>query len=131
MNVNKLIPKDKHDIEAVHRLKKYPFDEIKAIIPQLLEWLQDINWPVAKPLVDYLKPYTELISNELLAIIKSDDYMWKYWIIVKFGPLVSNASIQQEILEMAASVPQNDDERELKILCFDIATERKWDLDLS
>lgn len=48
MKLENLIPKDKHDINAIKNLDHYSYNEIKPICINLLEWIQDINWPVAK-----------------------------------------------------------------------------------
>lgn len=55
MDLNNLIPKHKFDIEKVELLEGLTFDEIEPIIRNLLEWLQDGNWPVSRPLGIFLK----------------------------------------------------------------------------
>jgi hypothetical protein len=83
--MEELIPKDKLDIEAVARLYNYSYHEIKPIIPQLLEWLQDINWPVAIPMVDYLLTMSEYLTDDIISILKGNDEVWKYWCLYAFG----------------------------------------------
>lgn len=58
-------------------LKKLSFEQLEPIIPDLLEWLQDMNWPVARPVADILEPYTDKITPEIIKILKTDDGMWK------------------------------------------------------
>ncbi|WP_178075963.1 DUF5071 domain-containing protein [Paenibacillus oralis] len=48
MNIRELIPKHKQDYERVEQLKTKTLEEIKPILPELLEWLQDMNWPIAQ-----------------------------------------------------------------------------------
>ena len=55
MDLNKLIPEHKFDTEKVELLKELTFEKIEPIIRKLLEWLQDGNWPVSRPLGEYLK----------------------------------------------------------------------------
>ena len=45
-----LIPQDKGDLETAEKLKNYTYEEVKDITPKLLEWIKDMNWPVAKPI---------------------------------------------------------------------------------
>ena len=45
MEIKHLIPKDKGDYKNIEELKRLSFDEIEPIVPDLLVWLQDINWP--------------------------------------------------------------------------------------
>ena len=63
----KLVPKHKFDIESVNKLSIIGYPIIAPILPELLEWCFDGNWPVAqcldklligigKPLAVYIKP---------------------------------------------------------------------------
>lgn len=78
MNIRELVPKDKFDESGVEELKKLSFQQIKPIVPDLLEWLQDMNWPVASNIADIMRPFTDKITAELVAILQSDHVMWKY-----------------------------------------------------
>ena len=69
MNIRDLIPKDKFDESGVEELKKLSFEQIKPIIPDLLVWLQDMNWPVARSIADILEPFTDRITPEIVAIL--------------------------------------------------------------
>lgn len=84
MDVKTLIPKDKCDMETAGKLKKYQYEHIKSIIPELLEWLQDCNWPVSGPVSEYLKTIPDKLSGNLAAILKGNDDIWKYWILTVF-----------------------------------------------
>lgn len=115
MNIRDLIPKDKFDESGIEGLKKLSFEQIRPIIPDLLEWLQDMNWPVARPVADILEPFSNRITPELVAILKSTDVMWKYWIL---GNLIKHANdplILNE-LERIVKYPTNDEiENEIHI----------------
>lgn len=108
MNIKRLIPKDKFDFETVEKLKNYSFDEIKPIIPNLLEWLQDGNWPISKPVGELLLPFTEKISPEIAQILQGHDSVWKYWILQTFGKISDNELVQSEIERILKS-PTKDE----------------------
>ena len=108
MNIKKLIPKDKFDFETVEKLKNYSFDEIKPIIPNLLEWLQDGNWPISKPVGELLLPFTENLSSEIVHILQGQDSVWKYWILQTFGKISKNELVQSEIERILKS-PTKDE----------------------
>lgn len=57
MNIKSLIPKDKFDIETAKKLSNYSFEEIQPIVPYLLEWLQDWNWPVSKTIAGFFNSF--------------------------------------------------------------------------
>ena len=79
-------PKDKHDMDfdKITDFYWYNYQELKPIIPELLVWLQDYNWPVAKPIARHLQKILPDILPELIPILKGSDGIWKYWILQIF-----------------------------------------------
>lgn len=51
------------------------------ILPDLLEWLMDINWPGANRISEFLVSIREPLIPSIKEALKSEDMMWKYWII--------------------------------------------------
>ncbi|MBY0204439.1 DUF5071 domain-containing protein [Paenibacillus cucumis (ex Kampfer et al. 2016)] len=43
MNIRTMLPKDKFDVESVEKLAKRSNDELRDILPEIMEWLQDGN----------------------------------------------------------------------------------------
>ncbi|AEW03054.1 hypothetical protein A4D02_03400 [Niastella koreensis] len=81
MDIRKLIPQHKDDQKVIESLKQLSFEEIKPIIPDLLEWLQDINWPIAGPVADILEPFSDSIVPDIIKILRTNDGLWKLWIL--------------------------------------------------
>lgn len=81
MNVKDLVPKDKHDVSNINKLYSLTDDEMKPIVYDLLEWIQDYNWPVAQELVLLLKEREDIIFPYMSDILRGDDFMWKYWVM--------------------------------------------------
>ena len=79
MTPEDILPKDKFDTEAVKRLNRYSYEDLETSIPQLLTWIKDMNWPVAKPIAEYLQSISNDISSDINQILKGDDTIWKYW----------------------------------------------------
>ena len=75
-----LLPKDKCDDEAVDHLNTLSSSEIQLLIPDLLTWLQDINWPIAMPIANMLlKQKTQKLAVEpVRGILRGKDEVWKY-----------------------------------------------------
>lgn len=121
-----LIPKDKGDIETAEKLKNYSYENVKEIIPNLLEWLQDMNWPVSNPVSKYLLTFKEEIVPEILEIFKSDDEIWKYWIIWVFGPHTESILIKKEIMRIITSPTSNEIREEVNKIASEIAEKRGW-----
>jgi hypothetical protein len=68
-------------MEAVEHLKVRAFETIKADVPELLEWMQDMHWYVAHGVAEYLLPHVNEIKEELLYIFSTNDEMWKHGIM--------------------------------------------------
>ncbi len=81
MDLKDCIPTHKMDDEAVVRAAKLGFPGLNPILPDLLEWLQDINWPVAQGLVPVLARAGSEIVPHLKAIFDGDDDSWKWYVI--------------------------------------------------
>jgi len=120
MDIKSLIPKDKFDLETVGKLKQHSFEDIEPIIPDLLEWLQDMNWPVSQPIAVFLLPYSEKIAHEIIQILKGKDEMWKYWILVTFGKIIKNKLAVQEINRIAKNPTQDEIYHELNTIANEI-----------
>ena len=56
---NRLIPQNKFDTSTIKQLERIKTEQISTISMQLLEWIADMNWPVAQELIkDTLIPIT-------------------------------------------------------------------------
>ncbi|WP_312114415.1 DUF5071 domain-containing protein [Brevibacillus reuszeri] len=73
-----LIPKDKHDLDSVWRLEQHSAAEISEILPELFEWLQDINWPVANELTKVLPKYGDSLIPHIEKALRSGDPQWQF-----------------------------------------------------
>lgn len=124
MNEQNLIPKDKFDLDVTRRLSLATPEQVSVVATSLLEWIADINWPVALELIHILPQfYKELLpSIELILINPENDTIWKYWIIsqllIQF-PKESIINLLPIIQEYADSVPNNEDEDDLKKSALD------------
>jgi len=95
------IPSSKHDLATAEKLHQYSIEELRPIIPTLLEWMQDGNWPVFVPVRDYLKKYVADIQDEILAIFRTEDDVWKYWILLSFGEQLTDRRLIEKVQRMA------------------------------
>lgn len=78
-----LMPKDKFDVQAVNKLSEFSEDQLAPVIPQLLEWLQDMNWQTAPLVCELLCEHYRVVQPHLPALLmpaQTDD-IWKYNII--------------------------------------------------
>ncbi|WKL02965.1 DUF5071 domain-containing protein [Paenibacillus amylolyticus] len=82
MDIRECLPHDKFDYEAVRKLSEFSDVEIKVIIPELMEWLQDGNWPISKPVEDLLLRLGEDLIPHIKDVLQTQDQQWEYFILV-------------------------------------------------
>ncbi|WP_145151183.1 DUF5071 domain-containing protein [Paenibacillus xylanexedens] len=82
MDIRESLPRDKFDYKAVRKLSKFSDVELKVIIPELLEWLQDGNWPISKPVEDLLLRLGEDLIPHIKDVLQTQDPQWEYFILV-------------------------------------------------
>ena len=114
MNNSVFIPVDKHDFEAVERIKNAEPNDIKKVLPQIFEWIEDINWPVAPELVKVLVKFDDLIIPFVIDLIHKPDGLREYSIYYFMLPLLSNSQLQllKKELERIAYNPSSFETKE-------------------
>jgi len=104
IDLKSLIPRDKYDIESVEKLKNLEPSTIKPILPDLFEWIQDSNWPVAREIVNILISCGRDIVPELKKALESGDEGWQYtcfFLLIKKLPLEIIKEITPELQRIA------------------------------
>ena len=121
--MKKYIPKTKDDINAIHELKNYAFEDIKGDIMVLLEWMQDMHWDISHDIAIYFRPYVNEIEDDLITILESNDEEWKHgvlcFLIGKSSKKLSRKLV--DVLKRIADKPNAKEiEAEINILALDI-----------
>lgn len=80
-DLHRFLPKSKSDVQSVDRITQLSYPVVAPILPQLLEWLQDGNWPVAKRLAPWLASLGLTLVPTLDQALAMDDPAWNYWLI--------------------------------------------------
>ena len=75
------LPRDKYDIPRAEAIVAAGFPVVEPLLPTLFEWLQDINWPVARTLQPLLASVGVAAAPHVRFILKSDDDVWKYFVL--------------------------------------------------
>ncbi|MGF6116213.1 hypothetical protein ABIE30_001120 [Janthinobacterium lividum] len=97
------LPRDKHDTENAQALIALSWEEIRPAMPQILEWMQDVNWPVAGVLLPYLAGIGPRLAPYVKTVLASDDEQWKYFVlqgIVRHSPGLA-AALNGELTRFA------------------------------
>jgi Domain of unknown function (DUF5071) len=109
-DIRTLIPQNKFDTERATQAVASGYPAVEPILPELLEWIQDCNWPVARVLAPFLGSIGTPLIPHIRRILASDDTLWKYWTLtrlVRDSPDVVVAL--REDLERYANSPTPDE----------------------
>jgi len=120
--LHELLPKDKHDLDRAKALVSIGYPTVAPILPDLLEWLQDGNWPVAHVIGPFLASIGKPLTEEVRRILQSQDHLWKYWIllrVVAHSPELATA-LHPELVKIAECDAVDEDEKEVKEVAKEI-----------
>lgn len=75
------IPHDKFDLVAANAAAGADWSQIEQVAEQLLQWVQDVNWPVARVLAPFLAGIGAPLAPHIRRVLAGDDEVWKYSLI--------------------------------------------------
>ena len=106
IDLTALLPVDKTDAAAASKVVAIGFPSVEPVLPRLLEWLQDMNWPVAQILQPFLASIGPPLAPHIRAVLATDDDVWKYWVIQGVvGKSTELAQVLKPELERLAHSP--------------------------
>ena len=121
-NLGDLLPRHKHNNDRVEIIKKMERDQILPLLPNLLEWIQDMNWPVAPNVLELLLTFPEEIVPHVQVVLSSDDENWK-WFILNFLVIELPVESRVQFLEYLTRVSETPTDNELAEELDEIAKE--------
>jgi hypothetical protein len=80
-DLRSLIPRSKFDGERAEAAIALGYPAVEPILPDLLRWLQDMNWPIARKLAEFIAGIGAPVAPHLRMIFAGNDNTWKYWLI--------------------------------------------------
>ncbi|KAH9219260.1 hypothetical protein DL95DRAFT_443635 [Leptodontidium sp. 2 PMI_412] len=77
-----LIPKSKMDVESIEHLTPLSPSTLAPLIPHLLTWIQDSNWPISQPIIELLRKHPSIVIEPVRKVLRDeageeDDGAWK------------------------------------------------------
>ena len=117
--IKDLLPKDKLDVDRAKAIVKRGYPAVAPILKELMEWVQDGNWPVFHVLAPFLSSIGAPLVPEVKRVLVSDDYEWKMSVlmgIVSRSDEIARA-VKDELVVLAnAKTPWGLDETAQEIL---------------
>jgi Domain of unknown function (DUF5071) len=107
------VPTNKSDLNAAHNAHALGYPAVMPILPELLRWLQDMNWPVAGTIAALVAPIGAPLAPHVRQILNSGDEVWKYWIIGRvIGENAELFAFFKSDLERIATAPTEAEHRD-------------------
>lgn len=75
------LPRDKFDTASAEQLVALGFPAVEPVLPQLIEWMQDFNWPVAQVLQPLLASIGVPLAPYVRKVLSEEDEVWKFWVL--------------------------------------------------
>lgn len=76
------LPKNKFDLDAVTKLGLAGFPAIAPFLDDLVAWIADGNWPVAKPVADLLVSIGAGSIPALRQVLQGSDAIHQYFVLL-------------------------------------------------
>ncbi|MDE7446247.1 MAG: DUF5071 domain-containing protein [Lachnospiraceae bacterium] len=88
--VEDLVPKNKFDFSGMDELRLLSDEEIMPILPALLEWMMDMNWPIAREMPELLSKHQRVLIPVIIEALRPEqsECDWKTYIIQFLLPLL-------------------------------------------
>lgn len=93
MSASPLIPKSKFDFETVEKVKNADYNSVRCVLPQIFEWIEDINWPIAPELVKVLVEFDDMIIPHVIDLINKPDGLRECSIYYFMLPLLNKSQL--------------------------------------
>lgn len=107
------LPRNKHDTDNAAALVAAGWESVVTVMPQILEWMQDRNWPVTQVFQPFLANVGVRLAPFVSAIFETDDNVWKYNILVDIvGKSPELATALRADIERMANSPTTGEQLE-------------------
>jgi hypothetical protein len=123
------VPRDKHDHESADRAIAAGYPAVEPVLWHLLEWIQDMNWPVAQTLAPFLASIGMPLVPHIKKVFETDDEIWKYWImgvIFLESPEVAEA-FRDELIRIAYTPTESEIMEEIPERALDVLQHYGWE----
>lgn len=117
-----LLPSDKLETDKAEAIIAQGFPAVEPVLPALLEWMQDINWPVAQTLQPFLASIGVPLAPHVRHVLETKDEIWKYWVVrYLVGESIELARVlKPELQHLALEPTPSEREEELDVVAKEI-----------
>jgi hypothetical protein len=105
------LPRHKSDYERVRAVVALGYPGVAPVLPDLLVWLQDANWPISRSVARFLVSIGEPVDPFVREVFAGTDGIWKYWCIelfVRALPRAAAAAFRPDLERLAYQATADD-----------------------
>ncbi|MFD2114795.1 DUF5071 domain-containing protein [Paenibacillus yanchengensis] len=116
MTFENKLPRNKFDFERVNTIKKMNKKDIVPLLPGLLEWMQDMNWPIAPEVANILISFPKEIIPHIKDVFSTSDDIWKFWCLeylVKELPSQYMELLRSDLIKLATTSTMGEELEEV------------------
>ena len=117
-----LVPVTKFETEKAAALVHLGFPAVEPVMPQILEWLQDLNWPVGRVFQPFLASIGQPLAPYIRTILAGQDDGWKYSllrVVVDQSPELAR-TLRPELERVARSPSAGESKEEVNLVAIEI-----------
>lgn len=114
------LPLEKDDQVRVERVKSLGYPRVRPIIPHLLTWMSDINWPVAGHLVPFFRSIRGEITDEIRSVLRGSDLTQIYWVLEYLVDDSDDLRMAESLRHELMTLANGQDEEEVHIKAAEI-----------
>ncbi len=106
-----LLPRHKSDSEHTRAIVALGYPAVAPVLPELLEWLQDCNWPISGSISIFLASIGEPVIPHIRHVFGGNDGIWKYWCIaalIRKMPRALAETLRSDLMQLAYHPTAND-----------------------
>ena len=67
-----LMPKTKFEDSGIGELNQLSDEEIEPVLPELLAWMKDMNWPIANEMPGLLAKHQKIIAPHIIDVLQPE-----------------------------------------------------------
>lgn len=116
--LSELVPRHKLDLERAQAAVAAGYPAVAPVLPALLEWVQDMNWPVARVLAPLLASIGVPMEAHIREVLGGPDCIWKYWVLQEVVAQSADLrrALRPELVRLASAATNSEKEEELDAL---------------
>jgi len=117
-----LLPVSKFETEKAARIASLGYPRVEPVMPQILEWLQDLNWPVARVFQPFAASIGAPLAPHVRSILRTDDGCWKRSVLsgVVAESFELATCLRPELERLAASPTAIEAQEKVDVLASEI-----------